>query len=151
MHALRIASVTAAFVLAAALSGCGSDNPVASGSLDSSAPAPPSNLRFSGSLLTWDPSPDADVIGYEVEADLPDPQVAYVRVSGNPPTALTAFDLQTFQADYLNTWYRVRAVDVGGNRSQPSNSVYVSWNPQSAGAPMPPDAPSIVEGGPINP
>jgi hypothetical protein len=137
-----------AILLVGALSGCGADNHVSSVSLQSSPPSAPTNLRFQQSLLTWDPSPDANVIGYEVEADLPDPQVTYVRVSPRV-SAATAFDASLTTTNWDNTWYRVRAVDVAGVRSAPSNSVYVTANPTSAGAPPAPDDTPVLDAGPL--
>jgi hypothetical protein len=150
MSSSRIVCTAGAILLVGALSGCGSDDPVSSSSLQSSPPSAPTNLRFQQSLLTWDPSPDSDIIGYEVEADLPDPQVSFVRVSPQM-TAITAFDVSVGQAEWDNTWYRVRAVDVTGVRSAPSNSVYVTANPTSAGDPSAPDGQPVVDAGPLKP
>ena len=150
MSSSRLVSIAGAILLVGALSGCGSDNPVASGSLQASPPSAPTNLRFQQSLLTWDPSPDSDIIGYEVEADLPDPQVSFVRVTPQM-TAITAFDVSAVHADWDNVWYRVRAVDITGTRSAPSNSVYVTGNPTSAGAPPMPEDQPMVDAGPLKP
>lgn len=149
MNAARIARTAGVLLVVGALSGCGSDNPLSSSNPDASQLAPPSNLRFSGSLLTWNPSPDAKTVGYDIEADLSDPQVVFVRV--NPRMqSIPAYDLAASQPEFVNTWYRVRAVNAAGGRSAPSNSVYVTANAQSTGALMP-DDPGIVDTGPVNP
>ncbi|MEO6461563.1 MAG: hypothetical protein ABIP29_00645 [Candidatus Eisenbacteria bacterium] len=148
MSSSRLISTAGAILLVGALSGCGSDNPVSSSSLQSSPPSAPTNLRFQQALLTWDPSPDANVIGYEIEADFPDPQVSFVPVSPRM-TAITAFDVSSARTEWDNTWYRVRAVNVAGTRSAPSNSVYVTGNPSSVGAPEMPEDPPVVDAGPI--
>jgi hypothetical protein len=147
MNSPRIAHLAGAFLLVGALSGCGSDNPLSSNQTDSSPPSPPTNLRYTGSVLTWNPSPDADVVGYDVEADLDDPPVTFVRISPQL-TAGTSFDLVS-RGEYVNTWYRVRAVDVDGNRSLPTNRVFVTVA-VTAGAPMPGD-PGVVNESPLKP
>ena len=147
MNAAHLARNAAALLLAGALSGCGSDNLLSNPNPNSSLPSPPSNLRFDRSLLSWDPSSDASVVGYEIEADLPDQSVAFVPVNVRMST-ITAYDLSVDRPEYLNTWYRVRAVNGEGVRSNPSNSVFVMQ--ESGGSPGM-DDPGLVNAGPRSP
>lgn len=148
MSSSRLVCTAGAILLVGALSGCGSDNPVSSTNMQSAPPSAPTNLRYQQSLLTWDPSPDSNIIGYEVEADLPDPQVSFVRVTPRM-TTITAFDVSAIHAEWDNTWYRVRAVNVLGVRSAPSNAVFITSNPTSAGAPPMSEEPPMVDAGPL--
>lgn len=146
-HAAHAARTAAALLLVGALSGCGSDNLMSNSNPNSSLPSPPSNLRFDRSLLTWDASADTRVVGYEIEADLPDQQVAFVPINLRM-SSITAYDLAVDRLEYINTWYRVRAVNGAGVRSNPSNSVFVTVS--SGGLPIV-DDPGLVNAGPINP
>ena len=146
MKASRV--LCSALLLVGALSGCGSDNPVSSLETDPAFVSPPTNLRSQGFLLQWDPSPDADVVGYEVEADRLDQEVAFVAVTTRP-SSLTAYDVSTGSAEFMDTWYRVRAVDADGNRSAATRSVFVASGSASTEDPTTPEDPSIVR--PVRP
>ena len=147
MHSPRVLRWATALLLVGSLAGCSSDNPVSSLDNDRAAVSPPTNVRAQGVLLQWDPSPDADVVGYEVENDrnnraTPD-NVTFVTV-GTRTNSIMAYDMSSASADWMDTWYRVRAVDSDGNRSVPSNAVYVSTG--STMDPTAPEAPPIERG-----
>ena len=123
----RRAVTTAVLALAVtALAGCATDNPLAPGGIDASAPSAPTNLIAedrSGSLvLSWDASSDADVVGYDVYRYAPDParENAYVKIN----TGLVV-DTEFVVADAASpvSWYRVKAVDASANASAASGAL----------------------------
>ena len=71
MSLRRVFAVAVLAVSACAVSSCATDNPVSSlGGLDATAPGAPTSLvadsKDGGLLLSWNPSADADVAGYNV-------------------------------------------------------------------------------------
>jgi YVTN family beta-propeller protein len=101
-------------------------------------PSPPSNLRatITGNRvsLAWDPSPSDGLSGYAVEGG-----TTPSSVLATLPTGSTAPSF-TFDAPSGAFYVRVRAVR-GGQRSQPSNEIYILVN-----VPQPPSAPTALLG-----
>ena len=103
------------------LYGCGNSSDVtnAAGSLDSTPPPAPEGVSLNTvpefNELTWAPSAAADVASYQVYQYQPDPSRdnAYVMVGQTTTPSLNLG--RTSEA--TDTYYRVRAVDVAGNRS----------------------------------
>lgn len=125
----RTAFFAALFTLVA-LTGCGTDNTLSGldDSTDAAPPSAPSNVREvnrgSESLLAWDASPDADVVGYDVYVYMPDParEAAYVKLNSS---TITDEEFSVTNSGTLESWYRVKAVDQTGNRSSSSNAAYI--------------------------
>jgi hypothetical protein len=147
MNAPRVLRWATALLLVGILAGCGTDDPVSSLETDPAAVSPPTNLRAQGLLLQWDPSPDADVVGYEVEVDRSNrdfaQDVAFLQVDTRT-NAVIAYDVSIRGTEFMNTWYRVRAVDADGNRSVGSNSVYVATGMPGTEDPTVPEEPPIA-------
>jgi YVTN family beta-propeller protein len=101
-------------------------------------PSPPSNLRATVTgnrvSLAWDPSPSDGLSGYAVEGG-----TTPSSVLATLPTGSTAPSF-TFDAPSGAFYVRVRAVS-GGQRSQPSNEIYILVN-----VPQPPSAPTGLLG-----
>jgi YVTN family beta-propeller protein len=101
-------------------------------------PAAPSNLRatITGNRvsLAWDPSPSDGVSGYAVEGGTTPSSVLATLPTGSTAPAFT------FDAPSGAFYVRVRAVS-GGQRSQPSNEIYILVN-----VPQPPSAPTGLLG-----
>ncbi len=131
MMSRRSTSFPAALVALVALAGCGTNNTLSGpGSpVDSAPPSAPTNIRAEArgalSILAWDASPDADVVGYAIYMYSPDParEAAYVLI--NAATIAGDEFVVTTGAD-VNAWYRVKAVDQSGNRSSSSGAAYVT-------------------------
>ncbi len=111
------------------VSGCGTTNPVSSGSaaLDSTPPAAPQNLKSTladsgGLVLSWDASADADVAGYNVYRYSPDPsrENAYVKLND---ALVTGTQYIVSDATDSEGYYRVKAVDRSANTSSASSAL----------------------------
>jgi hypothetical protein len=135
----RSTAFAAAFVALAGLTGCAADSTLSSinqGS-DTAPPSAPTNireeLRGQISLLAWDASPDADVVGYDVYQYSPDParESAYVRLNASP---IQAEEYSVSESATVNAWYRVKAVDTSGNRSATSGAAWVTGVPVTGSA-----------------
>ena len=131
MISRRSTSYAAALVALVALAGCATDNTLSavSTTLDSAPPSAPTNIRGEErgnvAVLAWDASPEADVIGYDVYVYSPDParESAYVRLNASP---ISAEEYSVTDNANLNAWYRVKAVDLSGNRSSGSGAAFVA-------------------------
>lgn len=136
MTSLRtFGALLAAFATIAMLAGCNdSTSPTALGSnLDSTAPPAPSGLTLNHDALgrrtfTWDASTAPDVAGYQVYLYSPSPERdnAYLIVN-DENSSDTSFLLPTWD-DLLTPIYRVRAVDLAGNKSSLSAAVKVGMD-----------------------
>ena len=131
-----------------ALAGCGTDNTVSSlNQADSAPPSAPTNIRQETrgaiSVLAWDASPDADVVGYDVLVYSPDPsrENAYVKVN---VAAVPGEEFNVTIDGTPNAWYRVKAVDQAGNRSASSSSAYIAGEGQPSGGMDPLDDRPVV-------
>ena len=130
MNSRRSAPLAAALAALVALSGCAADNTLSSldSTLDTAPPGAPTNIRgeMRGtiSVLAWDESTDADVVGYDVFLYSPDParESAYIRVNASPITAAE----YVASEGAIDAWYRVKAVDLSGNRSTTSGAAWVA-------------------------
>lgn len=126
MHARRTVSFVVLALAVAAFAGCATDNPLTASGIDSTAPGAPTNLTASASggnlLLTWDPSSDADVAGYDVYRYSPDParENAYVKING---ALVTGDEYVVTDASTTSSWYRVKAVDASSNSSASSGAL----------------------------
>ena len=89
----------------------------------------------------------SDVVGYEVEVDRSNrdfaEDVAFLQVDTHT-NAVIAYDVSIRGSEFMNTWYRVRAVDADGNRSVGSNSVYVATGRPETEDPTVPEEPPIA-------
>jgi len=110
----------AGLAVIAALSGCGSNNPLAvdpgNQQFDTTPPPAPANLQLStdvtgNPVLVWDASAAPDVSAYQVEVYSAH-DGGFVPVS-DPNSTDTSFPIQTSGTEI----YRVRAVDTSGNWS----------------------------------
>lgn len=134
-------SFAATLVALVALSGCAADSTLSSinSAIDTTPPSAPTNireeLRGAISMLAWDASPDADVVGYDVYMYSPDParESAYIKVNVSP---IQAEEYSVSELGVVNSWYRVKAVDLSGNRSATSGAVLVSGTVSTQGAPV---------------
>ena len=130
MKSRRTPSLLAALVALVAFAGCGAENTLSSldQPLDSAPPSAPTNvrgeMRGALSVLAWDASPDADVVGYDIYQYAPDPtrESAYVRINATP---IAAEEFVVTTGAEVNAWYRVKAVDQSGNRSSSTSAEYV--------------------------
>ena len=120
-----------------ALAGCGTDNTVSSlNQADTAPPSAPTNIRQETrgaiSILAWDASPDADVVGYDVIMYSPDPtrENAYVKVNA---ATIVGEEFNVTIDSSPNAWYRVKAVDQSGNRSSSSSAAWVEGEGQITG------------------
>ena len=139
MISRRTLAFPSALVALVALAGCGTDNTLSGpASTDSAPPSAPTNIREvergAITVLAWDASTDADVVGYDVYMYSPDParETAYVRVNAstivNEEFAVTGAS--------ASSWYRVKAVDQSGNHSSSSSAAYIdSTEPIGGGTP----------------
>jgi penicillin-binding protein len=135
MISRRLPIHVAALVAVVAMAGCATDNPVASlnPSIDTAPPSAPTNIRSEArgavALLAWDASSDADVVGYDVYRYAPDParESAYVRINASTISA------EEYVVSDPAAWYRVKAVDLSGNRSSSSGAAYVVSTMQIVG------------------
>lgn len=128
MKSRRALAFPAALVALVALAGCGTDNTLSGPApTDSAPPSAPTNIREvergAISVLAWDASPDADVVGYDVYMYAPDParEAAYVRVNAS---TIVGEEYVVMGAS-AESWYRVKAVDQSGNRSSSSGAAYI--------------------------
>ena len=139
MKSSRTTSLAAALVALIAVAGCGTDNTLSTTnpSYDAAPPSAPANIRGevrgAVSVLAWDASPDADVVGYDVYRYAPDParESAYVKVNAS---TITGEEYVVSGGNDANSWYRVKAVDLSGNRSSASGAAYVDVVTGSGGA-----------------
>lgn len=140
MTSRHTTSFAAALVALVALSGCAADSTLSSlnSTIDSAPPSAPTNIRedIRGaiSMLAWDASPDADVVGYDVYMYSPDParESAYIRVNASP---IQAEEYSVSELGAVNAWYRVKAVDLSGNRSATSGAAMVGGATPTQGTP----------------
>jgi len=118
----------AGLAVIAALSGCGSNNPVAvdpgNQQFDTTPPPAPANVQLSSDnagnpILVWDASSAPDVSAYQVEV-FSAHTGGFVPVN-DPNSTDTSFPIQTSGTET----YRVRAVDTSGNWSAFSASATV--------------------------
>jgi hypothetical protein len=138
MMSRRTMSLPASLVALVALAGCGAENTLSSldQTLDSAPPSAPTNIRQETrgaiSVLAWDESTDADVVGYDVYVYSPDParESAYVRINA---ATIEGDEFVVSTSGTLNAWYRVKAVDQSGNRSASSGAAYVEGETSIAG------------------
>ena len=138
MMSRRTVSLHATLVALVALAGCSAENTLSSldQSIDSAPPSAPTNIRDEDrgaiSVLAWDASTDADVVGYDVYMYSPDParESAYIKVNAATVTD-TEFSISTQSS--VNAWYRVKAVDQAGNRSASSGAAWVDGIPTAGG------------------
>ena len=139
MKSGRTTSLAVALVALVALAGCGSDNTLSTTNLgyDTAPPSAPSNIRGESrgaiSVLAWDASPDADVVGHDVYRYDPDParEASYVKVNS---ATITASEWTVVGSEDPAAWYRVKAVDLSGNRSSASGAAYVDASIDGNGA-----------------
>ena len=137
-HANLLALVIAGAAAFMALAGCGHDNtssPVTEDPVmgeDPAPPTPPAGLTLAkatsdGLLITWEASPDVDVVGYHVYLYDPDPNRdnSYVQLTAEPisPTHF-AYRSPVAQETY---YFKVSAVDGDGLTSQGSKPIEVTW------------------------
>ena len=149
MMSRRTVSLHATLVALVALAGCSAENTLSSldQGIDSAPPSAPTNIRDEDrgaiSVLAWDASTDADVVGYDVYMYSPDParESAYIRVNAATITG-TEFTVTTDAT--LNAWYRVKAVDQSGNRSASSGAAWVDGMVPATGTGEPSDDLPIV-------
>ncbi|MBC7896723.1 MAG: hypothetical protein H7066_15000 [Cytophagaceae bacterium] len=128
MNPRRTLAFPVALVALVALAGCGTDNTLSGPApTDSAPPSAPTNIREvergAISVLAWDASPDADVVGYDVYMYSPDParEAAYVRVNASTVVG----EEFAISGPSATSWYRVKAVDQSGNRSSSSGAAYI--------------------------
>lgn len=139
MKSGRTTSFAVALVTLVAVAGCGSDNTLSTTNpgYDAAPPSAPSNIRGESrgaiSVLAWDASPDADVVGYDVYRYDPDParEASYVKVNS---TTISASEWTVVGAEDPAAWYRVKAVDLSGNRSTASGAAYVDASIDASGS-----------------
>lgn len=137
MKALRLISLPlASFATMAMLSGCADAvRPAEPGSvIDTTPPPAPANLSMSYDamarpVLIWEASTAPDVVGYLVYVYSPSPERdnAYV-LTDDPDPGDNSFQLPNVTTD-TEAVYRVRAVDVAGNRSAFSAAATVVISP----------------------
>lgn len=85
------------------------------------APAPPVGVTTdaaTGVWVYWDPSPEADLLGYHVERG--GPAIPFVRLTGAPITNRRYFDASPGSGLHA---YRVVAIDSASHESAPSDVV----------------------------
>jgi len=98
-------------------------------------PAAPESLRAVDKtwvlpviLLTWEPNTESDLLCYAIYRDTVSGfeanSTTFIGMAGKPDTAYFDDDIEEGHTYY----YRVRAVDETGNKSEPSNEAYVSLN-----------------------
>lgn len=137
----------AGLIAPALLCGCGSvADPTAVVPDDSAPPPAPSGVRpasdSNGRLaLAWDPSPSANVVGYETYRYAPDPSrdSAWLQVAdANPSDALCTVPPEP---SGTMVFYRVRAIDANqraGAYSTPLNVYHSSPSWSGGGSQGPP-------------
>jgi penicillin-binding protein 1B len=148
MTSRRSTSFAAALIALVALSGCAADSTVSgmNSTIDTAPPSAPTNIReeLNGaiSVLAWDASTDADVVGYDVYQYSPDParESAYIRLNASP---IQSVEYSVTENADVNAWYRVKAVDLSGNRSASSGAAWVTGTSPTGAAPDLSDEPSI--------
>jgi hypothetical protein len=130
--------VISMIALAATLTGCSTnDNPTGpSSSLDSTPPPSPTGLTqdvSNGGTLEWDASPAGDVAGYQVFVYQPNPDRdnAYIQVA-ETAAGVTTWSLPAVSQQQTQ-YYRVRALDLSGNRSSMSAQFEATLTPTTNG------------------
>lgn len=142
MKSIRVNAALLSVVAAAALlAGCGkTTTPTStSSSFDNATPTPPSQVVASldptagYQVLSWQPSPDADVATYDIFQYAPDPSqdMAYVPVASVPASVLS------WRLPPVNNtqtrWYRVRSTNNGGQHSALTSPTAITLFPPSQG------------------
>jgi hypothetical protein len=165
---VRILALATAVVVTA-LVGCSQDNtssPVDdpnAGLQDQSPPTMPTGLCVvkaseEGFLITWTPSPDLDIVGYDVYLYQPSPyrDEAYIRLNTEPVTH-ASFSFPNPEPGEVY-YFKVRAVDSEGLKSASSGPLEVSLSTtpeersgQGGGRPRDPRAPGEPPVEPGNP
>ena len=146
-------SLVAALVLSGVVSGCGSDTAptAATPTFDSAPPAAPAELSSSYqdgvTTLSWEPSAAAEVASYQVYLFAPSPEreSAWIQLAEVPST-VTDYVLSPVSGHAVQ-YYRVRAVNAGGNRGALSNRIEIVREPVEPGTdtPAPPGDPAREE------
>lgn len=100
------------------------------------APTPPTNLEVKkiadGTMqLTWSPSPDSDIVGYNVYASTGDTSSGTAKINDKPIVGLSYMDNDVnLNRDIY--YYRLKAVDSVGNESTHwSQMVTIKLNPNA--------------------
>jgi hypothetical protein len=144
-------SMLTLIALAALTTSCGTTStPTSPGnSLDSTPPPAPTELSqgidvgTGGGSLEWSASTAGDVAGYQVYVYQPSPtrDNAYIQVATTAP-GVTSWDLPGVSLEQTQ-YFRVRAVDVTGNRSGFSAEFAATLSPATGGGTTAtgPDAP----------
>ena len=131
--------VTTAFsaaALVALLAGCGTTtSPTAVTPGDTTSPSAPTSLSYSqdrtGATLTWAPSTSGNVNSYVIFMYQPDPSqnMAFVQVG----TSLIAAWGVPVQYQTGTQYFRIQAVNNGGNHSADSAVLTVTFSNNQAG------------------
>ncbi|HHY72649.1 MAG TPA: peptidoglycan glycosyltransferase [Bacillus bacterium] len=80
-------------------------------------PSPLTNIQLKENLLTWEPHPDSDIIGYRIyKAN--GPSEPFTKIASIPKKSNSSYQISNAHASYY-----VTAVDILGNESNPSQEV----------------------------